>query len=54
MKVPKLGVESELQLQAYTTATATKDLSHICNLYHSSWQRRILNPVSKASDPHGY
>ena len=26
------------------------DLSHICNLYHSSWQRQILNPLSKARD----
>ena len=30
MQVPGVGVESELQLQAYTTATATPDLSHIC------------------------
>ena len=28
-----------------------QDLSHICDLYHSSWQRRILNPLSKARDP---
>ena len=28
-EVPRLGVESELQLPAYTTATATPDLSHI-------------------------
>ena len=28
MEVPKLGVELELQLLAYTTATATQDLSH--------------------------
>ena len=27
MDVPRLGVESELQLPAYTTATATLDLS---------------------------
>ena len=25
MEVPRLGVESELQLQAYTTVTATQD-----------------------------
>ena len=31
MEVPRLGVKSELQLQAYTTAIATLDLSHICN-----------------------
>ena len=35
MDVPRLGVELELQLLAYTTATATRDLSHACHLYHS-------------------
>ena len=48
MEVPRLEVESELQLPAYTTATAMQDPSHICNLYHSSWQHWILNPLSKA------
>jgi len=47
-EVPRLGVELELQLPAYTTATATLDLSHVCDLYHSSWQCQILNPLSKA------
>ena len=32
---------------AYTTATETSDLSRVCNLYHSSRQCRILNPLSK-------
>ena len=32
------------------TATATPDLSHISNLHHSSWQCRILNPLSEARD----
>ena len=50
MEVPRLGVQSELQLQAYTIATATQDLSHICSLQHSSRQRQILNPLSKARD----
>ena len=50
MEVPRLGVESELELLAYATATATQDLSHICNLYHSSWQCWILNPLIKARD----
>ena len=50
MEVPRLGVESELQLPAYATATAMQDLSHICDLYHSSWQRRIPNPLSEARD----
>ena len=44
MQVPRLGVESELQLPATATATATLGLSHICDLHHSSWQRRVLNP----------
>ena len=26
------------------------DLSHVCDLYHSSRQRRILNPLSEARD----
>jgi len=44
MGVPRLGVQSELQLPAYATAIATtQDLSHICNLHHSSWQCQILN-----------
>ena len=38
MEFPRLGVKSELQLQAYTTATASQDLSHICDLQHSTWQ----------------
>ena len=37
VEVPTLGVESELQLLAYTTATATRDLSRIYYLCHSSW-----------------
>ena len=50
MEVPRLGVESELQLPAYTTATAMPDLSHVWNLHNSSWQRQILNPLSKTRD----
>ena len=46
--VPRLGVQLELQLPAY--ATATSDLSHVCNLHHSSLQRGILNPLSEARD----
>ena len=49
-KFPRLGVESELQLLAYATATATQDLSHVCNLHHSSQQYQILNPLSEARD----
>ena len=49
-EVSRLGVESELQLLAYTTATAMPDPSHVCNLHHSSWQQGILNPLSEATD----
>ena len=48
MEVPRPGVQLELQLTAYTTATATSDLSGICNLHHSSHQCQILNLLSKA------
>ena len=48
MEVPRLGVESKLQLPAYTTATATSDPSPVCDLYRSSWQHCILNPLSEA------
>ena len=39
---------SELQLPAY--ATAIPDASCVCDLHHGSWQRWILNPLSKAMD----
>ena len=51
MEVPRLGVKSELQLPAYTTAIATWDLSHVCNILHSSGQRQIPDSLSKARDP---
>ena len=50
MEVPRLGVELELQLPAYAIATAAGDLSHVCDLHHSSWQCRILTPLHKARD----
>ena len=50
MEVPRLGVTVELQLLAYTTATATSDPGRICNPHHRSQQRRILNPLSEARD----
>ena len=50
MEVPRLAVESELLPQAYTTATATPELRHICYLHHSSRQCQILNPLSKVRD----
>ena len=50
MEVLRLGIESELQLLAYTTATATWDPSYIFDLHHSSWQCWILNPLNEAGD----
>ena len=50
MEVPGPGVQLELQMLAYTTATAMPDLSQVCSLHHSLWQRRILNPLSEARD----
>ena len=50
MKVPRLGIELDLHLTAYATATAMQDHSQGCDLYHSSLQRRILNPLNEARD----
>ena len=36
MEVSRLGVNLELKLPAYTTATAMQDLSHVFSLHHSS------------------
>uniref|UniRef100_A0A8D1ZEN2 LIM and calponin homology domains 1 n=1 Tax=Sus scrofa TaxID=9823 RepID=A0A8D1ZEN2_PIG len=44
-EVPTLEVKSELQLPVSTTATATWDQSHICDLHHTSQQRQINNPL---------
>ena len=48
MEVPRLGVQSELQLLTYATATEMQDLGLICDLHHSSGQRQIPNQLSKA------
>ena len=50
MEVPRLGVESELQLLATATASATPDPSHICDLHCSLQQHWSFNPLSKARD----
>ena len=49
-EVPSLGVESELQLPAYATATAMPDPCHVCDLHQSSWQYQILNLLREARD----
>ena len=50
MKVPRLGVESELQLPAYATATAIPDPGCICDIHHRSCECWILNPLNKVRD----
>ena len=50
VEVPRLGVELELLLLTYATATAIWGQSCICHLHHSSQQCWILNPLSKARD----
>ena len=50
MEVPRLGAESELQLLAYTIATAMLDPSYICDLCQSLWQSQTLNPLIEARD----
>ena len=50
VEVSRLGVISELQLPAYTTATAMPDPNCVCDLHHSSWQRQILSLLSEAGD----
>ena len=54
MEVPRLGKERLMEpfLPDYARATAMPDPSHVCGLYHSSWQHRILDhaQVSEARD----
>ena len=50
MKVPRLGVELEPQLPAYTTAAVMPDQSQVFGLHCSSQQCRILNPLKGARD----
>ena len=45
MEVPSLGIESELQLSAYTTSIATWEPSLVFDLHHSSPQCQILSPL---------
>ena len=51
MEASRLGVELELQLLAYTTATTMPDPSHVCALHHSSQQCWIFNSLSWSKDP---
>ena len=48
MEIPRLVVESELQLLASATATVIQDLSSVYNPHHSSWHCWILDLLSEA------
>ena len=50
MEVPRLGVELELQLLAYATATATRDPSCIYDPHCSSRHCQIPDPLRDARD----
>ena len=50
VEVLRVEVKLELHLLAYATATATQYLSLVCNLYHSSQQCQVFNPLSGARD----
>ena len=47
-EIPGPGIASKPQLRRNTTATPY--LNGICDLCHSSWQCRILHPLSEARD----
>ena len=42
MEIPRLGVESELELPVYTTGAATQESGCDCDLYHSYGNTRSL------------
>ena len=54
MEVPRLGVQLELELLAYTTATTTPDPSHVFDLHYTHgnagslthWARPGIKPMS--------
>ena len=50
MEVLRLGVKLNIQLPAYTTATAMPDLSCVCDLHRSSVQCQFLDSVSESRD----
>ena len=53
MEVPRLRVELELQLPAYTTATVMLDPSCVCDLRYTFLRCQIFNLLSKARDQTG-
>ena len=47
-EVPRLGVQLELQLPAYATATAMRHPNRAFDLHHGSQQCQILNSLREA------
>ena len=57
IEVPRLGVKLELELPAYTTATATRDLSGVCDLITAQGNAGSLTHEQDQGmnrPPHGY
>ena len=54
MEVLRLGVESELQLPAFATATAMQNPSRTCNLCYSLWKQPIKQGQGWNLHLHGY
>lgn len=52
MEVPWIGVESELQLKAHTTATAIPEMSHISDLCHKLMVMVAPKPTEQGQDSH--
>ena len=50
IEIPRLRVESELQLPDYTTVTVSWDPSCICDLHHSSLQHWSLSSLNEDRD----
>ena len=50
MEVPRLGVKLELQLLAYTPATAAQDLKRSVTYTTAHGNTRSFNPLSEARD----
>ena len=51
MEVHRLRSEWSYSCRPTPTTIAMPDLSHICDLHHSSWQCQILNPLRPGTEP---
>ena len=50
MDVPRLGGRIRAAAASLGTASAMPDLSHVCDLHHSSWQCQTPDPLNEARD----